>query len=88
MASHMPTEMTTSATLPVRKATNITLDAELLAQARALKVNISQASEEGLSRAVAIKKAAVWLQQNQAALDSSNAYVESNGLPLAKHRKF
>ena len=85
----MPAGMTTtSAKLPVRKATNITLDAELLAQARALKVNISQASEVGASRAVAVKKAAVWLQQNQAALDSSNAYVEANGLPLAKHRKF
>lgn len=81
--------MTTSETsLPVRKATNITLDAGLLEQARGLKINISQASEEGVSRAVAAKQAAMWLQENQAALDSSNAYVEQNGLPLDKHRKF
>jgi len=49
---------------------------------------MSQASEEGLSRAVATKQAAMWLQDNQAALDSSNAYVEKHGLPLAKHRNF
>ncbi len=80
--------MTISDTLPIRKATNITLDSELLEQARALKINISQASEEGLSRAVAAKQAALWIQYNQAALNSSNAYVDKSGLPLAKHRNF
>lgn len=29
-----------------------------------------------------------WLTANGAALDSSNVYVERNGLPLAKHRAF
>ncbi len=80
--------MTTSDTLPIRKATNITLDAELLAQARRLQINISQASEEGVLRAVVARQAAIWLQENQSALDSSNAYVEQNGLPLVKHRNF
>ena len=78
--------MTTSAT--ARKATNVTLDAVLLERAKNLKINISQASEEGLSRAVAAKQAAMWLQDNQAALDSSNCYVEEHGLILAKHRNF
>lgn len=80
--------MTTSDTLPIRKATNITLDADLLEQARGLRINISQASEEGVSRAVAVKQAAIWLQENQAALDSSNTYVEQHGLPLVKHQNF
>lgn len=80
--------MTTSDTQPSRKPTNITLDADLLEQAKALRINISQASEEGVSRAVAARLAAVWLQENQAALDSSNAYVDKNGLPLARHRNF
>lgn len=78
----------TSETLPARKATNITLDAELLDKARSLRINISQASEEGVARAVAAKQAAQWLEENQAALDSSNAYVERNGLPLGMHRNF
>ena len=71
-----------------RKATNVTFEAQLLARAKDLKINISQASEEGLARAVAARQAELWLQDNQHALDSSNAYVERNGLPLARFKNF
>jgi len=71
-----------------RKATNVTIDIGLLEHAKSLGINISKASEEGLSRAVAAKQEALWLQSNQAALDSSNAYVDKNGIPLSKHRNF
>ncbi len=71
-----------------RKATNVTFEAQLLARAKDLKINISQASEEGLARAVAARQAELWLQDNQDALDSSNAYVERNGLPLARFKNF
>ncbi|MFA7668886.1 MAG: type II toxin-antitoxin system CcdA family antitoxin, partial [Burkholderiaceae bacterium] len=30
----------------------------------------------------------LWLAENQEAIESSNAYVEKHGLPLAKHRMF
>ena len=83
-----PSMTARSASTAARKATNITLNAALLQRARHLKINISQASEEGIARAVAARAAADWLQDNQAALDSSNAYVEQNGLPLAKYRAF
>jgi len=42
----------------------------------------------GLDRAIAEKRAEVWLQENRDALQSSNDYVERNGLPLAKYRQF
>ena len=71
-----------------RKASNVTIDAGLLEHAKKLGINISKASEQGLSRAVADKQEAIWLQSNQAALESSNAYVDRNGIPLAKHRNF
>jgi antitoxin CcdA len=71
-----------------RKATNVSLGADLLAQAKALHINISQAAESGLARAVAEKRAELWLQANQQALDSSNAFVEQHGLPLAEHQQF
>jgi antitoxin CcdA len=29
-----------------------------------------------------------WLEENREALESSNAYVEARGLPLAKHRPY
>jgi len=71
-----------------RRATNVTIDTQLLATARELKVNISQAAEQGLERAIAERRAALWLEENRAALDSSNAFVEQHGLPLAQYRQF
>ena len=82
----MPT--TSPSSPPSRKATNVTLGADLLATAKALRINISQAAEAGLARAVAERQAQLWLEANQAALESSNAYVEKYGLPLAKYRGF
>ncbi len=72
----------------VRRATNVSLNVQLLAEARSLDVNISRAAEQGLARAIAERRAALWLEENQAALESSNAYVEQHGLPLARYRGF
>jgi antitoxin CcdA len=71
-----------------RKATNVSLAAALLAEAKSLSINVSQAAEAGLARAVAEKRAELWLTANREALESSNAFVEKNGLPLAHHRTF
>lgn len=71
-----------------RKATNISLDAGLLTDARALKINLSRAAEEGVRRAVDKARAEAWLVQNAEALKSSNRFVEDNGLPLAPYRPF
>ncbi len=76
-----------SASSPKRTA-NVSLAESLLAEAKALRINISQAAEAGLIRAVAEKRAELWRQENQAAIESSNAFVEQQGLPLAKHRMF
>ena len=71
-----------------RKPTNVTLDEALLAEAKALNINISKAAEAGLAQAVSLRREQCWLAENQAALESSNAYVEAHGLPLARHRAF
>lgn len=71
-----------------RKAANVSLNEALLAEAKALNINISQAAEAGLARAVAEKRAERWLTDNREAVESSNAYVEEHGLPLARYRGF
>ncbi len=71
-----------------KKATNVSLAEPLLAEARELRINVSQAAEEGVARAVAKRRAELWLQENRDAIESSNTYVEQHGLPLAKHRMF
>lgn len=71
-----------------KKATNISLAEPLLTEARALCINLSQAAEAGIIKAIAEKRAALWLQENHEALQSSNDYIDRNGLPLAEHRMF
>ena len=71
-----------------RKATNVSISEALLVEAKALKITVSKAAESGLLLALAEKRAELWLVENRAALDSSNAYVEQHGLPLAQYREF
>lgn len=71
-----------------KKATNVSLAEPLLAEARALRINVSQAAEAGLARAVAQKRAEQWVEENMEAFASSNTYVDNCGLPLAKYRMF
>ena len=71
-----------------RKPTNISLDSDLLEAAKALGINISRACERGLAEQVSETRAERWLEENKQALESSNLYVEKNGLPLARHRQF
>lgn len=66
-----------------RKATNVTF-----AEAKALHINISQAAKSGVARAVAEKRAELWLEINRSAIQSSNIYVEQNGLPFASRQRF
>ncbi len=71
-----------------KKPTNLTLDPSLLNEARALGVNLSQAAEAGLRRAVADAKAEAWKRENAEALASSNAWTDAHGLPLDQYRQF
>ena len=73
---------------PARRATNVTLPVDLLAEARALGLNVSQACEHGLTAAISKTRAAQWLEENRDALASSRDFVERHGLPLAEFRQF
>ena len=71
-----------------RKATNLSLDPGLLAEARALGLNVSRAAEAGLAAAVHAARTEAWRRENAAAIASSNAFAEAVGLPLTPHRQF
>jgi len=71
-----------------RKPTNLTIDSALLKEAKALGINVSRSAEAGIAEAVKLHKQEKWLEENAAALASSNSFVEANGLPLARHRQF
>lgn len=71
-----------------KRATNISLAEDILAHAKALHINISQAAEAGITQAIARKRAELWLTDNHESIESSNAFVVKHGLPLANHRMF
>lgn len=71
-----------------RKSTNLSLDPDLVEQARALGVNLSKAAEGGLRAAVAAARAERWQQENAAAIEGYNRWVEEHGLPLEAYRRF
>ncbi len=73
---------------PQKKATNLSIDRELLEEARALGINVSRSAEVGIESAVRQQKQLKWLEDNAEALESSNEFVEEHGLPLAEYRRF
>jgi antitoxin CcdA len=72
----------------MKRAANLSIDAALLDEARALNINLSATFEASLREAVRKRKAGEWLEENRTALQSSNEWVEKNGLPLARYRRF
>ena len=72
----------------VRKAANLSIDVNLLAEAKALSVNISRAAEAGIAEAVRAEKERLWKEENREELEGWNRWVEESGLPLAKYRQF
>ena len=71
-----------------KKATNVSRSENLLVEAKSLRINVSQAAESGIAKAVAEKRAEIWRLENKEAFECWNAYVEKNGLPLENYRSF
>ena len=72
----------------VRRPTNVTLPVELVAEAKALQVNVSQACESGLAQAVMAARRLRWLEENKAAIEAHNTMIERDGPILDEFRQF
>ncbi|MFT4191796.1 MAG: type II toxin-antitoxin system CcdA family antitoxin [Comamonas sp.] len=71
-----------------KKATNLSLNSQVLETARELGLNISQVVDELLAAEVERRYWARWNEENQAAIAAYNARIDSEGLPLAQYRSF
>ncbi len=71
-----------------RRPTNVTLPENLVHEARALGINVSQACERGLLAEVGAAMARRWQEDNRAAIDAWNGHVDRHGIPLAEFRSF
>ena len=72
----------------LRQPANLSIDAQLMKEAKELDVNVSRAAEAGIAEAVAAEKSRLWKLENRASLEAWNEYVDRNGLPLARFRQF
>lgn len=71
-----------------KKATNLSINSDLLRQAKELNINLSQQVEGYLSELVRKAKEQQWLAENADAIAAYNERVEQDGLPLAQYRTF
>jgi len=71
-----------------KQATNLSLNSDLLAEAKRLKINLSATMEKALAEEVRQMKAKQWLQENRSALESCNELVEKNGMFSDAYRSF
>jgi antitoxin CcdA len=65
-----------------RRAVNLTLPGDLVAAARALGVNTSEAAEAGIAAAVRQAREEAWLKANAAAVVEHRAWLDRHGMPL------
>ena len=72
----------------VKKSANLSINSQLLQEARALNINLSATLERALTEEVRIKKQAQWREENHAAIARCNAHVEEHGLFSDKYRVF
>jgi antitoxin CcdA len=63
-----------------KKAVNLSIDRDLLRQARELKVNLSKALEERLAAIIREERARRWQEENREAIEAYNRFVDKHGL--------
>ncbi len=63
-----------------KKATNLSINSDLLSKAREMNINLSATLENELARQLKIKQREQWLQENTEAIQAYNDFVENEGI--------
>ena len=71
-----------------KKATNLSINSDLLAKSRALNINLSATLEQALRTTLAKTEAKKWKADNKAAIATYNDFIESNGCFGDEYRHF
>ncbi|QUJ78312.1 type II toxin-antitoxin system CcdA family antitoxin [Sulfitobacter albidus] len=67
---------------------NMTLDAQIADEARALGLNMSRLAEAAIEQAAKAERNRLWRQQNAGALETYEAEIAGEGPALARYRSF
>jgi antitoxin CcdA len=71
-----------------KKATNVSINSDLLQKARELKVNLSATLESAIEEKLKVIEAEQWREDNKQSIEKYNDFVEENGLLSDEHRAF
>lgn len=71
-----------------KRAANLSLSADVLDAARALKINVSQVCDKHLREVVRQEQERLWREEHAAFIAAYNATLETEGLPLDEWRTF
>lgn len=70
-----------------KRAANLSVNAELLDEAKALEINLSATLERALEQAVRARKRERWLEDNRDAIADYNTWVAEHGVFSPMFRK-
>jgi antitoxin CcdA len=71
----------------LKRAANLSVNAELLDQAKALEINLSATFERALEAEVRARKGEAWLAENREGVAAYNAWVAEHGVLSPMFRK-
>ncbi len=63
-----------------KRATNLSINADLLSKARELGINLSATLEQALVEALRKRQRDQWVAENQAAIEAYNEHVDKQGV--------
>jgi len=71
-----------------KRAANVSIDAAILSEAKAMGINLSQTLEEELRKRVKEEKIRRWSEDNKEAIESHNRFIEEHGIWSEKYRSW
>ena len=63
-----------------KQPANLSIRSDLLRQAKERKINLSKTLEESLEKILKDQDQQVWLEENRAAIEAANRFVDQHGL--------
>ena len=64
----------------IKKPANVSVNSDLLAQAKELKINLSATLENALVEVISCKQRELWRAENQSAIAAYNKLVDESGV--------
>ena len=71
-----------------KRAANVSVDADVLAAAKALNINLSAVLEDALKRRLREERQCTFEKESRAAIESYNRFIEENGLWGEEYRNW